>query len=69
MKVHMRFDESNQEHTRITFFIDGKNVGQLCLGTEDAVALHMILSNGLNMPNDEFVSSGRVWSEEDNEIR
>lgn len=65
MKIHMRFDASNAEHTRITLFINGANCGQLCVRTDDAVHLHMVLAYGLNMPEDEFVSSGRVWGAED----
>ena len=65
MKLHMRFDDSNAQHTRMTIFINGGNCGQLCVRTDDAVHLHMILAYGLSLPTDEFVSSGRVWSKED----
>jgi hypothetical protein len=61
MKLHMRIDKSDSQHTHITIFIDGKNCGNLCVGTDDVAHLHMILSHGMNMPGDEFVSSGYVW--------
>lgn len=61
MKLHMRFDESNAKHTRFTVFIDGRNCGQLCCGTEDVVSLHMILAHGCSPDLDYFVSSGKVF--------
>lgn len=67
MKIHMRFDESNAEHTRLTLFINGSNCGRLCVRTDDVIHLHMVLSHGLSMPTDEFVSSGKVWSPPENE--
>lgn len=66
MKIHMRFDDSNSEHTRFTVFVNGKNCGQLCMGTEEAVTFHDILRCGPLKGTDEFVSSGVVYgSKED----
>jgi hypothetical protein len=64
MKIHMRFDESTAEHQWITLFIDGKNSGRLCMSPEQATTLHIVLCQGLHMPNDEFVSSGKPYNPE-----
>lgn len=63
MKIHLRADSTNPEHTRFTTFIDGKNCGQLCMGTKDAVTFYMIVQNGLLKGTDEFVGSGH-WNGE-----
>lgn len=60
MKIHMRFDDSNPTHTRFTIFIDGKNCGQLCMGTEESVRFHNIVNDGCIPPFEEFISSGAV---------
>lgn len=59
MKIHMRFDESNAQHTRFTIFVNGANTGQLCMTTEEAVEFHTILENGL-WTDDTLISSGIV---------
>jgi len=61
MKIHMRFDRGNPEHQYFTLFVNGKNTGQLCMSPNEAGELHMILSHALDMPNDEFVSSGKPY--------
>jgi hypothetical protein len=65
MKVHLKFHDSNKQHTRTTVFINGANVGELCLLTEDIVTICLVLSHGLNLATDEFVSSGYVYTKED----
>lgn len=60
MKIHLRFDASNAEHTCATLFLNGKNCGQLCMGTEDVVVFHDILAVGCRAV-DQFVSSGVVY--------
>lgn len=66
MKIHLRFDKSNAEHTQATVFVNGKYCGQLTLGTEDAASLCQVLSLGLNLPTDEFVSNGRRYPDNQN---
>ena len=61
MKIHIRFEGSNPTHTRMTFFLDGKNCGRLCVGTEDVVTLSMILRNGISRNMDTYVESGKVY--------
>lgn len=31
--------EENEQHTKVTLFIDGKNIGTLCCGKEDRTGL------------------------------
>lgn len=62
MRIHMRFERSNKEHTQLTIFINGQNCGKLCIGTDDAVGFHQILAHGAQTSLDEFVSTGQVWS-------
>jgi len=47
LKIKLRFDASNPEHTLTTVFIGGKNVGKLCLGTEDIPELKAVLKQGV----------------------
>jgi len=61
MKIHLRSESTDAVHTRFTVFIDGKNCGQLCLGTEDARRFYMIVYNGTHPELDTFVGSGR-WN-------
>ena len=63
MKLHLRFDESNIAHTRATFFINGKNSGQLTIGDEDLLNFLLILRNGL-LPTDEYLETGHVYVRE-----
>jgi len=65
MKMHLKFHNSDEQHTRTTVFIDGANVGELCLLTKDIVTICLVLSHGLNLSTDEFVSSGHVYIKED----
>ncbi len=63
MKIHLRSDGANGRHTRVTVFIDGANCGQLTLLEKDAIALHLILMNGVNPVFDSLKSSGE-WVKE-----
>lgn len=65
MRVHLKFHDSNERHTGTTVFINDANVGELCLLTEDIVTICLVLSHGLNLETDEFVSSGHVYTKED----
>lgn len=65
MKIHLRFDASDAEHTRFTLFINGANTGQLCMTTEEAVTFHHIVQNGCSNLLDSFVSSGKVYPEKE----
>jgi len=62
MKVHLRADEHNAEHTRVTVFCNGANCGQLCFRNYEATQFHQIVAGGCGKDVDEFVSSGK-WGE------
>ena len=64
MKIHIRFDDSNELHTIFTVFLNGGNCGQLTTRTDEAAYLHQIISNGCVDSVDEFVSTGEVWARE-----
>jgi hypothetical protein len=40
MKMKIRIDSQNEQHTRLTIFQDGGNTGQLCMNVEPA---HMFI--------------------------
>jgi hypothetical protein len=61
MKVHIRFDDSNELHTRFTLFLNGASCGQLCTRTDEAFNLHQIISMGCKKGVDDFSSSGHVY--------
>ena len=46
MEIHIRIDEENDRHTKITVFIDGANCGKLCLASPDWPLLKAIFSKG-----------------------
>jgi len=66
MKIHVRIDESNPTHTRMTLFLNGQNCGQLCVGTEDIPTMKRVFANGMNPytvddEGDEYVESGKMF--------
>ena len=69
MRIHIRFDSSNIIHTRFTIFINGGNCGQLCMRTNEACNFHQLLQMACSIAPeiDQFLSSGKVYSEEDKE--
>jgi hypothetical protein len=74
MKLHLRANETNAKHTRLTLFVNGANCGELCLLNAEAIWLCHILSKGTDalspagrIPID-FVSSGRFPEPDANEI-
>lgn len=67
MKIHLRADSVTKEHTRITVFIDGKNCGDLCLGTEDARVFCNVIADGVSAGNiGNFITSGNWNPPKDN---
>ena len=65
MKIRLRIDSSNKAHTRFTIFEDGANCGQLCMRTPAFFNFYLIISQGLNLPEDKFVATGKPYVEED----
>lgn len=57
MKINLRYDEFTHEHHFITFFINGKNCGKLCMSPEEAHILHSIIKKGADPILDEFVNT------------
>lgn len=59
MKFHLRADEANGTHTKITVFANGANCGQLCMNEEEALFFHdMILRSPWTKP-EEVRTSGQ----------
>ncbi len=74
MKIHLRADSTNKEHTRFIIFIDGKNCGEVCMGTQDARKFSNALQNGVTvnkmsnfLSNDTFMTTGFWNGDEENE--
>jgi hypothetical protein len=65
MKIHIRLDDSNAAHTRLSVFVNGAYTGALCLRTEEVVTFLMILRSdftaGRAMPGDTYLETGRLW--------
>ncbi len=55
---HLRFDENNEQHTKMTLFMRGANIGQLTLDNEEAVWLHHIIQKGCKELGFDFLASG-----------
>lgn len=54
MRIHLRFDSSNEEHTRSTLFINGKNSGSLCMSPRETCHLYQVLAAGVKHLNAEY---------------
>ncbi len=62
MKLHLRADSANGEHTRFTVFMNGANCGQLTMREEEAVFFHdLVILSGAKLKTDEIYTSGR-WT-------
>ena len=62
MKIHMRLDESNAVHTRLTVFLSGANCGQLTMQTEtEVVHFLMIFRHGLSDALDDYRETGKLY--------
>ena len=61
MKLHLRFDSSNEAHTRCTVFMNGANCGQLCMTTAEALAFHDTFAFGAEVTGLEFCASGKFF--------
>lgn len=61
MKIHLRADSTNKEHTRFTIFIDGKNCGDVCMGTREARAFSNMVENGMEVNRLTNFLSGDVF--------
>ena len=68
MKVSIRFDDSNIEHTRFTIFINGANCGTLTMKTLEACSFHQIIAYGCMPRIDQFVSTGEVHGPTNKEV-
>lgn len=69
MDIHFRVNDSNKEHTRFTTFIDGKNCGDLCMGTDDFVSYQQIMYLAINTfckNIDTFKLTGIIYSSSEN---
>jgi hypothetical protein len=65
MKIHLRIDSSDPSHTRFTVFANGANCGDLCMTTNEFANFHQIVNLGCCKEVDEFNSTGKMWTEED----
>lgn len=64
MKVHLRADEANGTHTKVTVFMNGSHCGQLCMKEEESIFFHeLIMRSKYPLPTDEIISSG-IWFKE-----
>ena len=74
VKLHLRFNNTNLKHARMTLFVNGANCGDLCMLNSEAIWFHHILQKGAEVlsPPDkepiEFVSSGKGPVATDNQI-
>ena len=75
MKVHLRFDSTNDAHTRITIFVSGKNCGELAMSPAEAIWFHHILAKGCSalsppgLKRIEFISSGQPPNPSDEQMK
>jgi len=64
MKIHLRADEADGQHTKFTIFMNGANCGQLVMNEDEAVFFHdLVMLTGYKLSTDELISSGR-WVKE-----
>lgn len=48
MKIHLRFDSFNEQHSHMTLFINGKNNGTLVMSPAEADWFYFVLERGCN---------------------
>lgn len=58
MKITLDYRNPTPTHCAVAVFINGALTGTLVLRQEELLPFQMVLSNGLSMPQDEFVSTG-----------
>ncbi len=64
MKIHLHYHDATVAHCRITVFLDGANVGELCLRQTEVVPFTQIIENGLLKGVDEFRGTGKSLPQE-----
>ena len=65
MKMHLRADEANGVHTKITVFMSGGNCGQLVMREKEALFFHdLIMRSTWILKTDEIRASGYWFKEE-----
>lgn len=62
MKITLKANDTNEQHTHFTIFVNGQNCGDLCMTPNDARAFYMIVRNGCHPELDQFLGRGH-WDE------
>ena len=62
-RLHLRADEANGKHTKITVFSNGANCGQLTFDENEAVFFHHCIAMSRYSQPGEVISSGK-WTKE-----
>ena len=63
VRLHLRADEANGTHTKVTVFMNGQNCGQLCMSEEQAIYFHHTVTMSHYTKPGEVISSGK-WTKE-----
>lgn len=58
MKIHLRFNSYDEQHTKMTLFINGQNNGELCTSPSEADWLYFVIERGSRDLGIEFIGSG-----------
>lgn len=54
MRFHLRVDDSNPTHCRLTLFVDGANGGQLTLTSKEALEFVSLVKHGCDAGGHTF---------------
>ena len=66
MKIHLRADEANGTHTKVTVFMNSANCGQLTFREEEAIFFHGLVTRSKYLiPSDDVVTSGKWFLNKD----
>jgi hypothetical protein len=58
MKIVLDFRNPTSSHCDVAVFVNGAYTGTLKLRQDEIGEFHQIMSNGLSLPTDEFLSTG-----------
>lgn len=62
MKITLRFETSNAQHTTMRVFINGTSAGLLTMTTKEAGDFHQIVAHGCADGIDTFLSTGESYA-------
>jgi hypothetical protein len=58
MRIKLDFRSPTPTHCKVAVFVNGAYTGTLVLRQDEIGSFHQVISNGLSLATDEFLSTG-----------